>query len=114
MLRKCAAVLAVVSCLTGATSIRAEPGPVGQWLMGEPASLFDIGMIRLRMEANTWERPYNFYNTKMKEAYGHTPSYTVKYDWDENRIVVEAVLSRQQNIVSCVLMVKMNWKPINI
>ncbi len=92
MLRKCAAVLAVVSCLAAVTSARAEPGPVGQWLMNEPASLFDIGMIRLKMEAKTWELQDFAYNTEMKEAYGQPPGYIAGYDWDENRIVVQGWL----------------------
>ena len=92
MLRKCAAVLAVVSCLAAVTSARAEPGPVGRWLMNEPASLFDLGMIRLNMEAKTWERPHDTFNIEMKEAYGGIPLYFAKYDWDENRIAVEGWL----------------------
>lgn len=97
MLRKCAAVLAVVSCLTGATSIRAEPGPVGQWLMGEPASLFDIGMITLSTQMLFWSRPDTAYNIKLEEAYGRTAVYTVNYHWDENRIVVEGWLGKKSN-----------------
>ncbi len=97
MLRKCAAVLAVVSCLAAVTSARAEPGPVGQWLMGEPASLFDIGMIRLSIAASAWGRPYYAINTELKEAYGNSPTYKVEYDWDENRIVVTAFLIINSN-----------------
>ena len=34
----------------------AEPGPVTRKLMGEPASMFDVGMLRLKMMANWQQR----------------------------------------------------------
>ena len=97
MLRKCAAVLTVVLCLANVNAPRAEPGPIGRWLMDEPASLFDLGMLRLEMDAWRWERPHYTYNVQMKAAYGTYPTYTVGYDWDENRIVVRGWMLQNIN-----------------
>ena len=88
MLRKCAAVLAVVSCLTGSTSIRAEPGPVRRYLMNEPISLFDLGMLKLEVRALDWSNGRAL--EEMVAQYGtSSPLFTVRYDWDENRIYVQ-------------------------
>ena len=54
MLRKSTAVLAVVSCLVNTNTARAEPGSVVDWLMNEPASLFDVGMLRLQRATKRW------------------------------------------------------------
>lgn len=54
MLRKAAAVIAAVLYLANGNSTRADPGPVVDWLMNEPASLFDIGLLRLSLDANSW------------------------------------------------------------
>ena len=69
MLRKSAAVLAVVSCLANVNATRAEPGPVVNWLMDEPASLFDIGILR----------------TEITLASINSNTF-IRYDWDKNRI----------------------------
>ena len=37
------------------TLVFAEPGPTTQYLMNEPASLFDVGMVRLRFLIHRWE-----------------------------------------------------------
>ena len=88
MLRKCAAVLAVVSCLTGATSIRAESGPVGRYLMNEPISLFELGMLKLETSALRWVTQGELDEMEAEyEARG--VFFSVRYDWDENRIYVQ-------------------------
>ena len=46
-----------------ASPVRAEPSPAVQWLMNEPASLFDIGMIRL-------EKKIKEYNQLVSEKAG--------------------------------------------
>ena len=87
MLMKSATVLAVVSCLLYATSIRAEPGPVGRYLMKEPISLFDLGMLKLEMLASNW--PNRQAIKEIKAQYGVQPVFIVYYNWDENRIYVQ-------------------------
>ena len=44
-------ILALIPTLT-----YAEPGPVTQHLMNEPASLFDVAMLRLRQSIGYWEK----------------------------------------------------------
>ena len=86
MLRKCAAVLAVVSCLTYATSARAEPGPVEQWLMNEPASLFDLGMLRVELQLDEL-KDYD----ELKDRLGALLFYS-SYNWDKNRIYLSGAI----------------------
>ena len=46
--------ITIVGLLAGglATQPQAEPGPIGRWLMSEPLTLWDIGMIRAEEEAS--------------------------------------------------------------
>ena len=99
MLRKSAAVLAVVLWLGNVNATRADAGPVVNWLMSEPASLFDLGMLRLQTEATKWTRKSHIYNETMDAQYGTYPGYEVWYDWDENRIFVESYLLYEINII---------------
>ena len=39
---------ALVAALALGTPLRAEPGPIGEWLMDQPVSLWDMGMTRIR------------------------------------------------------------------
>jgi hypothetical protein len=91
MLRKFAAALAVVLCLANANATRAEPGPVVKWLMNEPASLFDVGMLLLSQEASEWVR-FKFVK-EFAAKYGGQTFFLVDYDWDENRIYVSGYLT---------------------
>ncbi|TQV80346.1 hypothetical protein [Denitrobaculum tricleocarpae] len=74
--------LALFFCasLTGAT--RADPGPVVRWLMNEPASLFDVGIMRINNRLNG-----------IQEALGDQIGYPIAlfswYDWEQNRIFIE-------------------------
>jgi hypothetical protein len=91
MLRKFAAVFAVVLGLTSTNTTRAEPGPVVNWLMNEPISLFDLGMHRLSNAVRYWQKKV----TEEKPDYwvqefGGLPNYSVAYDWDLNRIFIRA------------------------
>jgi hypothetical protein len=38
------------------TLVYAEPGPATQYLMNEPASIFDVGMLRLKQMTNYWQK----------------------------------------------------------
>jgi hypothetical protein len=59
-------------------SLRAEPGPVGQWLMQEPATLWDLGMLGLRRYIYGWKGTHPLASM----ARGSD------YEWDRNRIVI--------------------------
>ena len=77
MLRKCAAVVAVVLCLANVNATRAEPGPVVNWLIAEQASLFDIGLSRLDIAAYRWSSPWWTFNKEMVAQYGNSPIYVL-------------------------------------
>ena len=77
-MRKLIIVLAVV-CSTAMTT-KAEPGPVAQWLMNEPASKWDVGMLRLKEYVIRLKKP------KLLSE----PSKYVEYHWNENRIDISA------------------------
>ena len=81
MFRKCAAVLAVVIYLASVGAVRAEPGAVGQWLMNEPASMFDLGMLRLWIYAKEIDVDPNY------EANLEIDGVSF-YKWDKNRIII--------------------------
>ena len=80
MLRKCAAVLAVVLCLANVNAPRAEPGPMVRWLINKPASLFDIGMLLSRLDLEEL-KDYE----ELQDRGGHLLFFP-RYDWDKNRI----------------------------
>ncbi len=63
--------------LTSATIARAEPGPVVRWLLHEPASLFDIGMIKLNR------------TLKRRFVENGLHAYAI-YHWHKNRIILNA------------------------
>ena len=45
--------------------VHAAPGPATQYLMNEPASLFDVGMLRLQHLIGYWEKQMTF-NYRLK------------------------------------------------
>ena len=74
---------ALVLALVG--SARAEPGPIGNWLMDQPVTLWDLGMIRVKDAADAVE-------PKVENKFGGTLVSSVSYDWDDNEILVSFVL----------------------
>ena len=88
MFRKLVASVAVCACLIYPNGLRAEPGPIVSWLMGEPASLFDIGMLRLEMELSTWGENDV---ANAEGIYGLSGHYSAKYDWAQNRIIIDGL-----------------------
>lgn len=72
-----AAPIAIFS-IAPAPVLHAEPGPVGQWLMDEPVSLWDFGMLGLREYLNGWKGKHPLASM----AHG------ANYEWDRNRIVI--------------------------
>lgn len=62
-----------------ATPVRAEPGPIVNWLMDEPSSLFDMGMWRLDRQALISMK------TVGVGLVGNR-GFSTEYDWDSNRI----------------------------
>ena len=81
MLRKSAAVLAVALCLANANATRADPGPVVSWLINEPASLLDLGLLRLNLYL---EKEGVF----VQDPEGVTTSAYVDYFLEANRIKI--------------------------
>ena len=80
MLRK-AAILAAVLSLANANATRAEPGQVVNWMMNEPASLFDVGMLRLDRKLDR-----NFEKSDRQREV----TSSVHYNWEDNRIIINA------------------------
>lgn len=85
-----ASVVSILSLLVLTTinsgPLRAEPGPVGRWLMDEPASLWDLGMARLKEHIFGWKGAHPL------------ASYTkgVNYDWDQNRITISISKNKEK------------------
>ncbi len=70
--------VALLCCLM--TPARAEPGPIGKWLMSEPLTLWDHGMMNLEQDA---DRAVEY----VKLGDGNWIAWT-RYDWDNNEIEV--------------------------
>lgn len=87
MPRISAAIFAVVLSLSNVSATCADPGPVVQWLMNEPASLFDIGIWKLDLEL---ERISEIELEWAMSAYAD-------YDWARNRITIKARVSKFQS-----------------
>ncbi len=65
----------------------AKPGPVTQYLMNEPASLFDIAMIRLQHSMNYWEKQSTF-NYRLKSQPDAFGNVNVQYRAEDDKIYV--------------------------
>ena len=65
------------------TGTRAEPGPIGEWLMDQPITLWDIGMIRMDEEAAEAIKAIG----EHRSTNGHTSGWA-SYDWDTNEITI--------------------------
>ena len=63
--------------LLSTASVKGEPGPVGKWLMAEPVTLWDLGMIRAEKAVD------NAAASLSGRVFG-----SVVYDWDNNEIVI--------------------------
>jgi hypothetical protein len=71
---------------------RAEPGPVGRWLMTEPASLWELGMSRLQSLLLTGLPGDHPLARLWRNAY---------YSWDENRIYVTVASDERYEEARC-------------
>lgn len=79
-MRKLLTTFVLVAALSfGAMPVKADPGPVVNWLMDEPASLLDIGLLRLRLLAEEKKE------TVVGAMNGKSTSGAY-YDWSRNRI----------------------------
>ncbi len=69
--------------------VRSEPGPIGQWLMNEPLTLFDWGIYRINKEIQKTVNVVNrdFFKYDLEKSPNDSPVYGgVYYDWDNNEI----------------------------
>ena len=66
-----------------ASSAGAKPGPIGKWLMEQPLTLWDIGMIRARDEAAQAIK----YVGQHRSTEGRT-SGSAHYRWDNNEVEI--------------------------
>jgi hypothetical protein len=71
---------------------RAEPGPVGRWLMTEPASLWELGMFRLQSLLLAGLPAGHPLARLWRNAY---------YSWDENRIHVAVASDERHEQARC-------------
>ena len=63
-----------------AMPVRAEPGPIGNWLMNEPVTLWDWGMMRMEQAANN--------AASFAASDDGNGGIWVTYDWDNNEIEI--------------------------
>ena len=67
----------------------AEPGPITQYLMQEPATLFDVGMLRLeRLTSEFRNRVAMNWSTRPDTGEPRRADVNVSYDEDDDRIYV--------------------------
>ncbi len=80
-----------------AMPVRAEPGPIGQWLMSEPVTLWDWGMMRMESAA---EEAGSLARLLAKAGSWDT---FVFYSWRDNEIeiVVEVFHLAERSHVIC-------------
>ena len=71
--------IALVAALALVTPLRAEPGPIGEWLMAQPLTLWDIGMIRAGEEAARAAK-------ESSNNLGFSRWGGAIYEWDNNEI----------------------------
>ena len=95
--------LVIVSGFSGTAT--AEPSRSINWLMQEPVSLFDLGMLRLRIRhQNVWFPELR----ATAEARSYRPKKfagTAVYNWDENRISISAVFIGKPEKNACTAIV---------
>lgn len=66
----------VLSVVLGVFPARADPGPIGKWLMKTNVSLFSFGLHRLEEHLNDVSK------------YLHIIGARVHFNWEDNRIIV--------------------------
>jgi hypothetical protein len=74
----------------------ANPGPVTRELMEEPASLFDVGMLRLKHSIGYWEKQIiGSYNRSSRIQAGSQPNWhnssgnvNIAYDHKDDKIYI--------------------------
>ena len=75
-------VVVTATLISFATSARAEPGPIGQWLMSDPLTLWDYGMMRAENEADeAAKRVAEKLDIEVVGAWAN-------YSWDDNEITI--------------------------
>ena len=74
--------VALLCCLM--TPARAEPGPIGNWLMSEPLTLWDHGMMNMEREAKQTAAEIKTSDTGWIAL--------VRYDWDNNEIGINLIV----------------------
>lgn len=75
--------IAILAILFVPSISLAEPTPSVQWLMNEPATLWDLGLSRIRINFAAY---YDRKNLRPKTRGKYTP--IIFYDWDQNRIKI--------------------------
>ncbi len=72
----------------------AEPGPIGQWLMNTPVTLWDRGMDAMNKEASKLRdlNPSDWLPPGMVDP----PHAFVSYDWDNNEIILYVSFNTQE------------------
>ena len=68
----------------------AEPGPVGQWLMKEPVTMWTFGMGQLRNHFDSLQTP------ELQDVVK-----AVDYGWDQNRIMFQVVTDEAYSEERC-------------
>ena len=66
----------------------AEPGPVTQYLMNEPASLFDVAMMRLEHLVGYWEKQMTFNYTTASQSGSVGGNVNAYYRPEDDKIYV--------------------------
>lgn len=70
----------------GDAPAKADPGPIVNWLMNEPVSLFDLGMLRLKKDAE--EAVKNLFGAQYTGLVSEQYLSFVQYDYAKNRIQI--------------------------
>ena len=78
----CGRVVVTATLISLAMYAHAEPGPIGQWLMNDPLTLWDHGMMRAENEADEAAQ-----RVAKKLDIQVTGAWT-GYSWDDNEITI--------------------------
>ena len=83
--------LAATVLVSVVSTAQAEPGRIGQWLMNEPVSLWDLGMMRAREEAKRAADAHNHVFDDTRDIFSPRLEFFngyVGYNWDNNEIEI--------------------------
>ncbi len=69
-------------------SSSAEPGPLTSYLMAEPATLFDISMLRLKRLTDYWETQMVFNYKRGSQSKAISGNVNSEYDPDNDKIYI--------------------------